>query len=336
MGNVTIYDVSQRARVGIATVSRVLNSPDQVAPQTRDRVLAAIEELGFIPKFEARTRARKRVGRIGILTPFLTSASFVELLNGIRGSLVDQPFELVIYDATTPAQRDALLANMVLSAVVDGLITLHFPLSAANVQRLNGRKAPLVQLTDTDAPYVDVFSSVTVGPVTQIGRMAADYLLARGHRRLGFVGDKGVPAHLRDSARAKLHGFRQTLAKDGITLPDEYVGRGRFGMEHARDQARRMLALPDPPTAIFAASDTEAIGVLSAAREHGLSVPGDLAVMGCDDIEMAEFMGLTTINTQLKRLGQLAVELLLAQIADAAVPRQRIDVSLSITERETA
>ncbi len=336
MGNVTIYDVSERAKVGIATVSRVLNSPDQVAPQTRDRVLAAIEDLGFMPKFEARTRARKLLGRIGILTPFLTSASFVDMLNGIRGALVDQPYELVIYDATTVAQRDALLTNIVLSSVVDGLITLHYPLPEPGVRRLVKRRVPLVQLTDTDAPFLDTFSSVAVGPIASIGRMAADYLLARGHTRLGFVGDKGVPAHLRDSARAKLHGFRQTLAKAGIKLPDVYVGRGPFGMEHARDHARRMLTLPEPPTAIFAASDTEAIGVLSAARELGRSLPGELAVMGCDNIEMAEFVGLTTIDTQLNQLGRLAVDLLLAQIADSAAPPQRIDVPLAIVPRETA
>lgn len=336
MAKVTIYEVSKRAGVGIATVSRVLNTPEKVAPHTRDRVLAAIEELGFIPKLEARTRARKLLGRIGVLTPFLTSASFVDLLNGIRAKLNAQPYELVIYDATTAAQRDAVLTNVVLSAMVDGLIVLHFPLNDAAVRRLTAHRLPVVQLTDPDDDHVAAFSSIVVEQVTSIGRMAADYLLSRGHRRLGFVGDRGVPEFLRDTASMKLDGFRQRLAEEGIPLPDAYVGRDDFGMAQAREQARRLLNLPDPPTAIFAASDTEAIGVLSAARECGLTVPDDLAVMGCDNIEVAEFIGLTTIDTQLKKRGHLAVEVLLSQIGKDPEPPQRVNVPVSITRRATA
>ena len=134
----------------------------------------------------------------------------------------------------------------------------------------------------------------------------------------------------------KLDGFRQRLAEAGIPLPDAYVGRDHFGMRYAREQTRRLLSLSEPPTAIFAASDTEAIGVLSAAREAGLSIPGDLAIIGCDNIEVAEFLGLTTIDTQLKKRGQLAVEVLLSQIGKDPQPPQRIDISASIVQRVTA
>jgi LacI family transcriptional regulator len=250
--------------------------------------------------------------------------------------LTDQFIELVIYDAATVAQRDAVLTNVALTAMVDGLIVLSFPLDDAAARRLVAHRLPLVQVTHADDPHIDMFSSIAVDHIATIGRMAADYLLACGHGRLGFVGDKGAPEFLVDAAAMKLDGFRQRLAEDGVSLPDTYVGRDGFGMEQAREQARRLLDLPQPPTAIFAASDTEAIGVLSAARERGVSVPDGLAVIGCDDIEVAEFIGLTTITTQLTRRGRLAVELLLPQIAEDTAAPQRIDVPIAVVTRETA
>ncbi|HKY53278.1 MAG TPA: LacI family DNA-binding transcriptional regulator [Anaerolineales bacterium] len=336
MAKVTIYDVSERAGVGIATVSRVLNSPDNVADETRERVLAVIDDLGFVPKFEARTRARKQLGRIGVLTPILTSASFVDLLNGVRTALTGQPYELVIYDAATVAQRDAVLTNSAMTQTVDGLITLFYPLDDTAVRRLKKYQLPLVQLTHSDDPHINTFTSIGVESIPTLGRMAADHLLARGHRRLAFVGDKDVPEFLVDTSSMKLDGFRQRLAEAGVSLPDAYVGRAPYGIEQAREQARRILDLPQPPTAIFAASDTQAIGALSAARERGMAVPADLALMGCDDIEVAEFIGLTTISLRLQERGQIAVELLLAQIAEGTASPKRIDVPVSIVQRETA
>lgn len=336
MEKITIYDVAKRAGVGIGTVSRVLNTPERAAPDTRERVLSAIDELGFVPKVEARTRARKLLGRIGILTPFLTSASFVELINSIRVRLNGHPFELVIYDAANAAQRDQVLMNAALSSTVDGLIVIHLPLSDKAVGRLEASKLSLVQLTDPDDRNGDAFSSIVIERQTTVGRMAAEHLLARGHRRIGFVGDKGVPEFVRDAASAKLDGFRQQLAEAGVPLPDAYVGRDLFGSGPAREQARRLLDLPQPPTAIFAASDTEAIGVLSAARERGLTVPDDLAVMGCDNIEIAEFLGLTTIDTNIKQRGQTAVELLLEQIADPSAAKRRVEMPAWIEQRVTA
>jgi LacI family transcriptional regulator len=335
MAKVTIYDVAKRAGVGTTTVSRVLNSPDTVATKSRERVLAAIDELGFVPKFEALVRARKQLRRIGVLTPFLTSASFVDQLNGIRAALTEQPFELVIYDFLTAAQGDALLTKIVLTHTVDGLI-LMFPFGDAAARRLETHRLPLVQQTLPNDPRIATFTSIVSADMAVGGRMAAEYLLARGHRRLGFVGDSSVPEALFDTSAMKLDGFRQCLAEAGVALPDAYVGRAPFGMEQARERARRLLDLPQPPTAIFAASDTQAIGVLRAARECGIAVPDDLAVMGFDDVEIAEFIGLTTIAQGLKDSGRFAVQLLLAQFAEDVTMPQRIDLPFTLIRRETA
>lgn len=335
MANATIYDVAERAGVSIATVSRVLNSPDRVSDETRTRVLLAIDELDFVPKFEALTRARKQLGRIGVLTPYFTADSFVDRLRGIGAAIADLPYELVVYDVTTAAQRDGYLTNLALTHQVDGLIVIGLPFDETIESRLLTHQQPLVQIAVRSQPFSDAFDRIVLDDAAG-GRMAAEYLLAQGHRCLGFVGDAEIPSFTAHTSAAKLDSFRQALALAAVPLPDAYVGLAPFGMEHARSQAHRLLDLPKPPTAIFATSDTQALGVLSAARERALTVPDDLAVMGFDDIEIAEFIGLTTIRQQLKESGRLAVELLLEQLADEERSAQQVDMPFTLVKRTTA
>lgn len=334
MLNVTIYDVAQRAGVSTATVSRVLNSPDRVSEETRALVLSVIDELGFVPKVEARTYARKQIGRIGVLTPYFTADSFVDLLRGIRGALIGLPYELVIYDVATPAQRDGYLTNLALTHQLDGLIVIGLTIADALASRLLTHQRPIVQIVVESQLLNHHFDQIVYDDAAG-GRMAAEHLLARGHRRLGFVGDAAVPDFIAHTSATKLDSFRQTIALAGVPLPDTYVSLASFGMEQAQQQAHQLLNLPNPPTAIFAASDTQAIGVLSAARERGLAIPNDLAVMGFDDIGVAHFIGLTTIRQQLKERGRLAVELVLEQLAGERRPAKQIDLPLMLMQRTT-
>ena len=331
----TIYDVAEQAGVSIATVSRVLNFPDRVNDETRARVITAIDALDFVPKFDALARARKGLGRIGVLTPFFTADSFVDRLRGIVAAIGSLPYETVIYDVASAAQRDGYLTNLALTHRVDGLIVIDLPLDDATARRLVKHQLATVQIVPMSSAISASIGSIVHDDAVG-GRMAAEYLLARGHRRIGFVGDRDVPNFTIHTSDQKLDPFRQALALAGVPLPDAYVGLAPFGMDHARQQARRILDLPAPPSAIFAGSDTQALGVISAARERGLAVPGDLAVMGFDDIEIAEFTGLTTIRQQLKHSGRLAAELLIGQLNGAPPAPQRIDLAFTLLERATA
>ena len=337
MPNATIYDVSELAQVSIATVSRVLNSPDQVGEETRARVIAAIDELGFVPKFEAIARARKALGRIGILTPSFTSDSFVDRLRGLITALSGLPYEPVIYDVTSDAQRDGYLTSLPMTRQVDGLIAIDLPIDETAVDRLLKYKLPTVQIVPSSQSSISRDITTIVHDDKEGGRIAAEYLLAKGHRTLGYVGDTGQPEYLGTFKDQKLDSFRQTLALNGVALPDDHVRLGLFGLESARQLTHQLLKIPTPPTAIFAGSDTQAIGVLRAVRESERKVPDDMAVMGFDDIEVAEYIGLTTIRQQLKESGQLALTLLLElmeQSNDAQV--QSISLPFTLMERDTA
>lgn len=335
MAKATIYDVAKEAGVGIGTVSRVLNASEQVNPETRARVLAAIDALGFVPKFEALARARKQIGRIGVLTPFFTADSFVDRLRGVVAALNALPYELVVYDVASEAQRDGYLTNLAITHRVDGLIVIGLPFDSATALRLLSNNLPtVVILSGSDRAHPALTRIVHDDALG--GAMAAEYLLGRGHRSIGFVGDTNTTTFTGTTGDHKLDRFRQTLARAGVALPDDYVGLAAFGMEAAREQAHRLLSLPAPPSAIFAGSDTQALGVIQAARERGLRVPEDVAVMGFDDIEHAAAFGLTTINQQLRESGRLAVELLMGHLAEQERPAQQVDLAFTLVQRATA
>ncbi len=336
MANVTIYDVSKQAGVSIATVSRVLNSPDQVSEETRARVITAIDKLGFVPKVEALARAHKGVGHIGVLTPSFTSDSFVDRLRGIVAALSGMPFEPVIYDVASAAQRDGYLTSLPVTHQIDGLIVIGLPIDEVTAKRLLKHRLPTVQIVPSCQSIISSNITSIIHDDTEGGRMAAEYLLSRGHRRFGYVGDADLPEFVGTPKDQKLDSFRQALALSGVALPDAYVRLGTFGMEVARQHALQLLELPNPPTAIFAGSDTQAIGVLSAARERRLKVPEDVAVMGFDDIEVAEYIGLTTIRQQLKESGRLATALLLNQLSKGENPPQSVPLPFTLCKRSTA
>jgi DNA-binding LacI/PurR family transcriptional regulator len=150
------------------------------------------------------------------------------------------------------------------------------------------------------------------------------------------VGDSEVPNYAIPTSDWRLAGYRRALQKAGVGLPEAYIALAPHGMEQAYLQTHRLLDLPEPPTAVFAPSDTQAMGVLKAARERGVMVPSQLAVLGFDDVEFADYIGLTTIRQPLKESGRIAVDLLLARMADPSRPVQRVTLPLTLVQRATA
>ncbi|MBC8162662.1 MAG: LacI family DNA-binding transcriptional regulator [Roseiflexaceae bacterium] len=331
MGSATIYDVAEHAGVSIATVSRMLNSPHKVNKATRSRVLAAIDALGFVPKAEATARARKSAGRIGVLAPFFTYPSFVQRLRGVSEIVAGSSYELVIYNVDTVARREAYLASLPIARRLDGLIIMALPFGAEAASRLvsHGLQVVLIECANP------LFSSVEIDD-REGGRIAGEYLVDRGYRRIGFVGDSQVPEYAIPTSERRLEGLRDALRVRSIDIPERYVTRAPHGMEPARLQTLQLLNLPDPPEAIFAPSDTQAMGVLKAARQRQLRVPEDLAVIGFDDIDAADYIGLTTVHQSLDESGRVAVELLMTCLTDRTRGMRRIQLPLTLVRRETA
>jgi DNA-binding LacI/PurR family transcriptional regulator len=326
----TIADVARRAGVGRGTVSRVLNNRPNVDPGTRARVLAAIAELDYVPSETARRLSLGRTRTIGVVVPFMTRPSAVERLRGIESALVHAGYDMIVFNVETAERRDAIIGTVARSERVDGLILVSLTPHGPEIARLRSSGLPTVLLDGHHRSLPRVVVDDVAG-----GRLATEYLLSLGHVRLGFVGDAGQTAFRFTSSRLRLSGMRQAMAAAKLALPASLVAVGAHSRQSARHLASRLLSLPLPPTALFAASDTQAVGVLEAARELEIKVPGGLSVIGYDDIELADYIGLTTIRQPLFETGYRAAQRVIARIDGRPAPTLRETLDVALVVRET-
>jgi DNA-binding LacI/PurR family transcriptional regulator len=330
MSPVTIRDVADKAGVGLGTVSRVLNDHPAVSDATRQKVLAAIETLHYTPNPIARRLSLGKTLTIGVIVPFFTRPALVERLRGIEYVLANSEYDLILFNVETVARRDACFRDLPHRERVDGLLIVSLSPLDDDVDRFLQARVPTV-LIDAYHPRL---SRVVIDDVAG-SRLAIRHLIELGHHRIAYVSDLIENPFNFVSSGLRLTGYRQALSEAGLPFRPEYHRQADHGRDAARKMAREVLALPEPPTAIFASSDTQAIGVLEAARALGLQVPDDLSVIGYDDIEMAEHLALTTVRQPLFALGVEGVEILLNAIASPPSSPQQVCLPVDLIVRST-
>ena len=328
----TIRDVANRAGVGVGTVSRVLNNSPSVREITRQKVLQAIAELDYSPSPIARRLSLGRTLTIGVIVPFFTRPSYTERLRGIEATIADSEYDLIVFNVETPGKRDQYFQDVPRRERVDGLIIVSLSPNDQDVQRFLRTGVPTV-LIDAHHPLL---SRTTVDDVAG-GRIATQHLINLGHHKIAYVSDMLENRFRFVSSQNRYSGYRQALDAAGLPFRPEYHQQDEHGRHLAHGMANTLLTLPDPPTAIFAASDIQAMGVLEAAQDLGLQVPEDLSVVGFDDIEIAEYLELTTMRQLLFESGQEGVHLLLNAIDNSsAKPTCRVLPTELIVRRTTA
>jgi len=331
----TIADVAAAAGVGVGTVSRVLNGGVNVRESTRLNVLEVIERLGYRPSHLAAALSRGSQRTVAILVPHLTRPSTVARLAGALAVLDEQRYDTIVCNVDTPEQRDHHLAALTARHRADGVIVVSVHLAGQHLAAFRRGRIPLATV-DVLAPGVPQ----TIVDDVAGGRLATAHLLSLGHRRIGFVGDAVPGRSARDlgfaSSRRRLLGYRRELAAAGLTADPELVRLGPDGPAVAAELAEQLLRLPDPPTAIFAASDTQAMGVLRAAELCGFPVPGRLSVVGFDDIESAALLNLSTVRQPLQRSGAEGARRLCALLRGALVRPLRQQLPLWIVQRSSS
>ncbi|WP_439592058.1 LacI family DNA-binding transcriptional regulator [Microbacterium sp.] len=301
MPRATIHDVAAAAGVSVATVSKAVNGRYGVAAATVDRVLAVVRELGYESSLIASSMRSRRTGVIGVLVAGFEPFS-AEILKGVGMALRDTHFDVMAYSGAHEGsiegwERRSL--SRLSGSLIDGVIMV--TPSVVNV----AADVPIVAVD----PHTGPAQLPTVESDSFTGaRQAARYLVELGHRRIGFI--SGRP-DLRSSALRDA-GYRRTLLDAGIPFDQSLVAVGRYERDTSRELAHEMLSRSDRPTAIFAANDLSAIAVIEAAAELGLSVPGDLSVIGFDDVPEASqhSPALTTVRQPMGRLGVVAANLL--------------------------
>lgn len=317
-----IQKVAELAGVSTATVSRALAGKDTVSPATKAKVQAAATELGYVVSAAASGLASGRTRNIGVVTPVFNSWFYATVLKGAQRALADAGYDLTLYhlDSTprsdvlpgTNPRRKQLFEDFLQRKRVDAILAISLELDRAELERLRGVGKPVVGLGGP-LPGVPTLSVDN----QEMARVATEHLLALGHTEIAHLSgnqDFELDFHLPENRRA---GYESALAQAGITLSPRMMRYADFTIPGGYNATLELLQDQRvEPTAVFAASDEMAIGVILAARDLGLSVPGDLSVVGIDGHDLSDFFGLTTISQFPERQGQLAVERLLAVLTN--------------------
>ena len=327
---VTIHNVAQEAGVGIGTVSRVVNNSPDVKPATRERVLAAIHRLNYKPDPIARSMISKRTNSIGTIVPFFTRPSFMERLRGVEAVIARLERELVLYNVETSAQRDHFFRELPLHRKVDGLLIISLSPDDAAARRFRELGTPVVLI---DA-YSPLLTSLVVNNV-EGAYQAVKRLIELGHRHIGFINGEIEGNFKFNTANDRLIGLHRALGEAGLLFEPEQVLISEWSRKGGKHAALQLLTQQKRPTAIFAASDVQAVGALEAARELGLRVPEQLSVIGFDGIEISELLELSTMQQPLQEMGELGASKLVELIENPSHPPELIRFDTKLVERRT-
>jgi LacI family transcriptional regulator len=323
-GVTTIARVAQEAGVGVGTVSRVINGSASVSDATRRRVLEVVAQLDYEPNAAARALSTGRTRSVGVIAPFFTRPSVIERLRGVAPALGADGYQLILFAVETPEHRDAAFRSLI--GRVDGLLSISLAPKPADLERLAAADVPVVLVDHAH----DRLPTVTVDDV-EGGRIATAHLLALGHERIAFAGDTEDLVHGVSASSRRCVGYRRALSAAGLPVRPELVRLRPHGRDGGRVIARELLALDEPPTAVFAASDLQALSIIEAAEAVGARVPQDLSVVGFDDVEVARYAGLTTVAQPLEASGARGAELLLSVLAgEPREPRQHLPLELVV------
>jgi len=325
-----IYDVAAAAGVSIATVSRYLNNNSKVSASTREKLQKVISDMNYFPTGNMSPKAKRYLGRIGVLTPFFPSPSFVERIKGIAEVLHGTAYELLIYSVDSQEQLDEYLHSIPFTKRLDGLIIISLFVDYHSCERLLHSGLETVFIENGHPQFCSVVADNLRG-----GELAAQHLLEKKLTPCGFICEELPPSYSFQPARIRFEGFSMGLEAGGHPIRPEHIRYGEYSVESARTIAKEMLSRSDRPRSIFTYGDLQAVGVLKAAKDLGLRVPEDLGVIGFDDTEMADYMELTTISQALKESGRVAAETLLNRLKEPGRPAQEIQLPVKVVIRST-
>lgn len=322
-------DVAERAGVAMATVSRALSGAQGVSPATRDRIVVAAAELGYVVSPAASNLARGATNRVAIVVPHLSRwicAATVEVLEiGLRRA----GFDVLIYQVEDAAARHRFFFDLPARRKVDAVIVVALPVNAEERARLELMGVQVVAAGGqmVSYPYVCIDDY-------EAARQAVDHLILLGHRRIAMIDavDPEMPDWPTQSVRAD--GYRRALAARGLSSDMDLVVSAPWGGEAAADAMADLLSLPDPPTGVFAHSDEVALGAIRTIRRGGLRVPDDISVIGIDDNPLASLTDLTTVQQPVATIATRAARLLLDLLAGRETDTQ-ITVPTKLVPRAT-
>jgi DNA-binding LacI/PurR family transcriptional regulator len=320
-------DVARAAGVSIATVSRALRDVPGVSQRTRDRIRQAAQELSYVVSPEASALSSGHTGRVGIVMPRLDAWFYSAMIASMAPVLRDADLDMLVYQVPGEQQRTRFLRELPARRKVDAVILTALPMAQVEVERLDllGVHVVVAGGTLRDYPHVVVDDLAA-------GRLATQHLVDLGHRRIAMIRTSDTDGTTWSSDLLRVQAWRETLTEAGLDAAEELLVTETYGVDAGARAMARLLALPEPPTAVFAYSDELAFAAVAHARAAGLRVPQDLSVVGVDGHPLGELLGVTTVDQDVAAQGRLAAELAVRLIsgADGVGP---VDVPVRLLDR---
>jgi LacI family transcriptional regulator len=328
---VTIRDIAKEAGVSITAVSRALNRKAELSPEKRERVLAAVERLHYKPSAVARALVSGSTRTLGVVVTDNTSPIYADILRGIEEAANAAGFAMLFANSADSQEQALRCLDLLLAKQVDGLLWTPVQSDRRDLDQLRQAAVPFVLLL---RHFADVDTDFVALDNVKSGFLVTTHLLEQGWQRIAHVAG---PLHI-SSAQDRLDGYRRALKKAKVPVDDALVSSVPYTIEGGYQAASRLLDQAEPPEAIFAATDLQAVGVLKAARERGLRVPEDLGLAGGDDIELGEFLEapLTTFHLPAREIGARAAEILISRIRRKRLARQQVIFEPTLITRRSS
>ncbi len=323
----TLKDVAKLAGVSPITVSRVLNRPEMVTPGTRELVRQVIERTGYVPNLLAGGLASRKTRFVAAVVPAISNQVFSESIQSLTDRLWESGYQVLLGTTGYPTSREESLLAAILSRRPDGIFLTGISHTVESHRRLAASRIPVVEAWDLTPTPVDMLVGFSH---EKVGQAVAEYLLGRGYRRFGVISADDARAEVR------LTAYRSALEKNGVTDVSTVHVPAPSNFLLGREGLSRLLERGTLPRAVFCSSDTLAHSILTEAQSRGLSVPGDLAIVGFGDLDFAAhtFPPLSTVRIDRPAIGRIAAEALLARIEGR--PAERIvDIGFRVMERGT-
>lgn len=327
----TMKDVAREAGVSLGTVSNVLNNKDTVLAENRRKVMEAVERLGFRSNMTARTLKTKSSSDIGLIIPNINNPFYPELARGVEDAANESGFTVLLCNDDRDAGKERSYINSLTMKNVCGIILLKPQITLAEVDEISRRMA--VILVDVGTPLGSAYNVVNVDDRSGVTK-GLKLLYEHGHRNIAFI--KGLNDSL--SSQDRVGAYTDFLKAKGLPVRKEYIYQGNYNWNGGYEAARHLLALPKPPTAIMAANDLMAIGSMKAAQNMGFDVPGDVSVIGFDNLDLTNLCSpqLTTINQPKYEMGTKSVELLMRCLSNGnGAKGEKVILKTEVVKRES-
>jgi LacI family transcriptional regulator len=318
---ITIKDVAHKVGVNPSTVSRVLNGDSNLSirEETRNRILEAIQEMGYRPDPIARSLRMKTSDAIGMLIPDITNPFFPEIIKGAETAASEKGLSLILCNTDENSAKEKDLVRFLIDRRVDGILLFSSRLEDETLVEVEKSGIPFVLVNrgsrSNSGPHVVVDNS-------QGAQLAVQHLIRLGHRRIAHISGFLYT----ETGLERFEGYRKSLNAAGLPFVSEYMVEAGFAEQKGYTAMQKLLSVSKPPTAVFAANDLMAMGAMTAVIEKGLRIPEDLSIVGFDDIWVARRItpSLTTIRIPLNEMGYLAVQMIADKIKKNTLINERV------------